>query len=198
MRRVGWLLPAALAAVTLAGCSGSSSAGLPHGDHSASLVKLVDKARLAPCPLSSMTPVSGGLPNLTLNCLGDGPSVHLAGLKGPAVVNVWGSWCGPCQDEAGYLSSVYRAVRGKVTFLGVDTEDESDSALNFGTKVSPPVRYPSVVDPDKKVLIGLARAPGPPETVFVGTSGKIVHVHLGQYFSAPTLRADIATYLHVR
>jgi thiol-disulfide isomerase/thioredoxin len=132
-------------------------------------------------------------------CLGKGPDVHLGGLKGPAVINVWGSWCGPCQDEADYLSSVYRTVRGRVTFLGIDTEDEADSALTFGARrVSPPVRYPSVVDPDRKFLIALARAPGPPETVFVGTGGKIVHVHLGPYRSAAALRVDIATYLHVR
>jgi thiol-disulfide isomerase/thioredoxin len=161
------------------------------------LSKLIKQAKLAPCPASSATDASGGLPNLTLDCLGNGPAVHLAGLTGPAVVNVWGSWCQPCQKEAGYLSSVYDADRSKVVFLGIDTEDSADSALDFGTHVTPPVRYPSVEDPDRKVLIGLAKSPGPPETAFIGTSGRVVHVHEGPYDNAAELRSDISTYLGV-
>jgi thiol-disulfide isomerase/thioredoxin len=184
--------------VVLAGCSSAASTGsVKSGNRGAELTGLITKARLAACPPSSAADLSGGLPNLTLACLGNGPAVHLAGLKGPAVVNVWGSWCGPCQKEAGYLSSVYDSERGKVTFLGIDTEDAADSALDFGAHVTPPVRYPSVEDPNRKVLIGLAKAPGPPETAFVGTSGRVVHVHVGGYDSAAELRADISTYLHV-
>jgi hypothetical protein len=59
------------------------------------------------------------------------------------------------------------------------------------------VRYPSVVDPDKKVLLAIHVAPGPPETIFISRIGKIVHVHPGEYTSAAALRSDLATYLHV-
>jgi thiol-disulfide isomerase/thioredoxin len=130
--------------------------------------------------------------------LGNGPAVHLAGLTGmPTVVNLWGSWCIPCQQEAAVLSKVYDADRGKVRFLGVDTADDPDSALDFGAHVTPPVRYPSVVDPDKKVLLGLAKAPGPPQTAFINAAGAVVHVKIGPYTSAAALRSDLATYLHV-
>ncbi|HEX3899872.1 MAG TPA: TlpA disulfide reductase family protein [Mycobacteriales bacterium] len=190
------LLVAVLLAAT--GCSSASSGGHGHAvSPGPQLSKLIKQANLAPCPASSASDASGGLPDLSLDCLGGGPAVHLAGLRGPAVVNVWGSWCGPCQKEAGYLSSVYDADRGRVVFLGIDTEDSADSALDFGTHVTPPVRYPSVEDPDRKVLIGLAKAPGPPETAFIGTSGQVVHVHEGPYDNAAELRSDIATYLGV-
>jgi thiol-disulfide isomerase/thioredoxin len=124
--------------------------------------------------------------------------VNLAGLTGrPTVVNVWGAWCVPCQEEASALSTVYDAMHSKVRFLGVDTADDANSALDFGAHVSPPVRYPSVYDPDKKVLLGLAKSPGPPETAFVNASGVVVHVHTGPYDDAAALRADLATYLHI-
>jgi thiol-disulfide isomerase/thioredoxin len=143
--------------------------------------------------------VSGGLPDVTLPCLGDGPAVHLAGLTGrPTVINVWGSWCIPCREETAALSSVYDALKPKVRFLGVDTADDVNSALDFGTHVSPRVRYPSVVDADKKVLLGLARSPGPPETAFLNAAGVVVHVHVGPYDDAAAVRADIAKYLHVQ
>ncbi len=188
---------AGLALVATA-CSSSSSPVHPGptatSDRNAALIA---KAHLAPCPTSSARPVAGGLPNLTLDCLGHGPAVHLAGLIGsPTVVNLWGSWCGPCQLEAGFLSSTYDADRATVRFLGVDIEDDPASALDFGAHVSPPVRYPSVVDPDKKLLLAL-HFQGPPETAFLSSAGTIVHIHSGQYTSAAQLRADLATYLHV-
>jgi len=141
--------------------------------------------------------VAGGLPDVTLACLGNGPAVHLAGLTGhPTVVNLWGSWCEPCQAEEKFLSEAYNKTGGHVQFLGVDTIDSADSALDFDAHVTPPVRFPSVSDPDKKVLLAL-HFQGPPETVFVDTSGRIVHVNRVPYTSTTAITADIATYLHV-
>jgi cytochrome c biogenesis protein CcmG/thiol:disulfide interchange protein DsbE len=160
--------------------------------------QLVATADLAPCPASSSTPSPGGLPNVTLACLGDGPGVHLAGLTGkPTVVNLWGSWCPPCQAEEGFLSKAYDKVRRNVRFLGVDTEDSNNSALDFVAHVKPPVRFPSVVDPRTTVLLDL-HFQGPPETLYINSAGRIVHVHRSQYFSAAAVEADIATYLHVK
>jgi thiol-disulfide isomerase/thioredoxin len=139
------------------------------------------------------------LPNLTLDCLGKGPAVHLAGLTGkPTVVNLWASWCGPCKQEGGYLSTVSRQLRTTVRFLGIDIEDSDDNALIFDSaNVTPPVRYPSVVDPAKKALIAL-HFPGPPETLLVNSAGRVVHTHPGKYDSAAQLRGEISKYLQVR
>jgi len=139
-----------------------------------------------------------GLPDLTLPCLGHGPAVHLSGLTGtPTVVNIWGSWCGPCQAETRYLSSVYDAAKGKVRFLGVDTEDDPKSALDFAPHVSPPMHYPQVVDKDKKLLIGLNLPSAVPTTVFVDASGRVVHIAHAPYRNATSLRTDIQRYLGV-
>jgi cytochrome c biogenesis protein CcmG, thiol:disulfide interchange protein DsbE len=157
----------------------------------------VTKADLRPCPPSSATPVSGGLPNLTLACLGHGPAVHLAGVTGkPMLVLTWGSWCTECQAEMRFLSSVYDEDHAKMRFLGVDTEDQSDSALDFDAHVSPPVHFPSVIDYDHKVELGL-KTDATPYTVLVSAAGRIVHTHAGPYLSAAQLKSDLATYLHV-
>jgi thiol-disulfide isomerase/thioredoxin len=188
----------AIAAVT-AGCSASSSGGAsgPPVTPGPSRAGLVAAAHLAPCPASASTTTAGGLPDVTLPCLGDGPPVHVAGLRGmPTVVNIWGSWCEPCQHEMTYFASTYDADRSRVRFLGVDTVDSDDSALDFAAHVSPPMRFPSVVDEDKKVLLGIA-ADAPPVTLFVNSAGRVVGRHPGGYTSASQLHADIASYLHV-
>ena len=188
----------ALVAVT--GCTGSSGEVQPGPTFSPNPAheKLVRQAGLDPCPHSSATAVSGGLPDVTLPCLGDGPSVHLAGLVGkPTLVNIWATWCGPCLKETRYLSAVYDALRPRVRFLGVDTEEQSTaSALSFAPHVRPPMHYPSVVDDDRKVLTVLGTT-AVPMSLFVDASGRVVHRTFGPYRDASTLRADISRYLGV-
>jgi hypothetical protein len=95
-----------------------------------------------------------------------------------------------------FLSSVYDEDHAKMRFLGVDTEDVSDSALDFDAHVSPPVHFPSVIDYDHKVELGL-KTDATPYTVLVSAAGRIVHTHAGPYLSAAQLKSDLATYLHV-
>jgi cytochrome c biogenesis protein CcmG, thiol:disulfide interchange protein DsbE len=189
-------------AMVVAGCTGSSGGGgfpapsfSPNPKHS----QLVAAADLDRCPPSQSTSVPGGLPDLTLQCLGAGPAVHLAGLTGkPLVLNIWATWCGPCKAETQYLSTVYDELKARVRFLGVDTEEAShDGALAFAPHVRPPMRYPSVIDDDKKVLIDLHGPIAVPSTVFVDAAGKVVHRTSEPYRSAASLRADITRYLGV-
>lgn len=186
----------AVVAVLSAACASSSSSGSGPSapDHAA----LVSAAHLDPCPASTSAHPPHSLPDLTLPCLGNGPRVHLSGLVGrPTVVNIWGSWCGPCQAETRYLATVYDAAKPRVGFLGVDTEDDPDSALDFAPHVSPPMRYPNVVDKDKSVLIALHLPSAVPTTVFVSAAGRVIQIHAGPYRSAATLRADIKRFLGV-
>lgn len=184
----------------VAGCtsSGSNASPQPTFPKPPSYDQLVAAAHLDPCPASGPQTPPHALPDLTLPCLGDGPGVHLSGLSGvPTVVNIWGSWCVPCQKETRYLSAVYDALKPRVRFLGVDTEDTADSALDFAPHVSPPMRYPQVVDKDKRLLIALHLPSAVPTTVFVSASGRVMHITALPYSSTTTLRADISRYLGV-
>ena len=201
-RSVGVAVVAA-SLLLLAGCTSHhaprpANGSAPDAAGTTTRSALVAKAHLDPCPPSTQAHPSHALPALSLPCLGTGPSVHLSGLSGvPTVVNVWGSWCGPCQAETRYLSTVYDGAKPRVRFLGVDTEDDPDSALDFAAHVSPPMRYPQVVDKDKAFLIALHLPSAVPTTVFVTAAGRVVHVQPGPYRSAAALRADIHRYLGV-
>ena len=195
MRRA-WLSLVALTTLA-AGCTTSAPASFDF-PKPPSYPQLVARAHLDRCPASSSAHTTHTLPDLTLPCLADGPAVHLSGLTGmPTVVNIWATWCGPCQAETRYLSTVYDDLHAKVRFLGVDTEDDAKSALDFAPHVTPPMRYPQVVDKSKRLLIALSLPSAVPTTVFVDAGGHVAHVSPGQYHSAAALRADISRYLGV-
>ncbi|HET8970489.1 MAG TPA: TlpA disulfide reductase family protein [Candidatus Nanopelagicales bacterium] len=158
----------------------------------------VDAAGLDPCPrpAADAAPAAGGLPDLTLPCLGDGPAVPLAGLRGtPMVLNVWTSWCGPCRDELPVLAEVAAQAGERVRFLGVDVADfDPAAALQLLTDAG--VSYPSVVDYGQATKPAL-RWVGPPMTVLVRADGTVAYRWPSPVTSADQLRELIATHLGV-
>jgi cytochrome c biogenesis protein CcmG, thiol:disulfide interchange protein DsbE len=142
---------------------------------------LLSRANLDRCPTTSASGAAkGGLPSLTLPCLGNGPSVNVAKLRGPLVVNVWAGPCPPCKAEAPLIQKFYAAARGKVGVLGVvdgDYPDTVNDALDASHGLG--LHYPSLFDLHGK-LVTWARAPGIPFTVFVRADGTIANTHLGQ------------------
>jgi cytochrome c biogenesis protein CcmG, thiol:disulfide interchange protein DsbE len=168
--------------------AGDASAGEGSGGGAA--------ADLPPCPPSrDVAARPDGLPDLTLDCLGDGPPVTLSGLRGkPTVVNVWASWCPPCAREMPLLEKVRRQTAGDVRFLGVDLLDAPGparaAAADFG------MGFPSVQDPDGESRQALG-VPGPPVTLFVDGQGRVVHTEVGEITSAGALRGLVAEHLGV-
>ena len=83
-------------------------------------------AGIEDCPASddAVPVVSSGLPSVILGCLGGGRKVRLAGLRGePMMINVWAQWCGPCREEAPYISEVAAANESELMILGIDYND---------------------------------------------------------------------------
>ncbi|WP_439031790.1 TlpA family protein disulfide reductase [Gordonia terrae] len=61
------------------------------------------------------------------------------------VINVWGSWCGPCRGEADDLERVYERHRDAgVEFLGINLRDDRESAKDF--VIDRNVGFPSIYD----------------------------------------------------
>ena len=161
--------------------------------NAADLGPLQVKAALAPCP----TGLGRGFPKLTLPCLGGGPAVALqsTGSGRPTLVNVYGSWCGPCQKEMPVLRAFYDKAGSKVALVGVDTE-EKDARLGLHFAIDMKQHWPSVVDDDR--LVGSHFSPGVPLMVFVDPSGTVVHVeHRNGYTSLTDLEKDVRTYLGI-
>lgn len=140
--------------------------------------------------------VSPALPHLVLPCLGGGPAVALSGAPSgvPTLVNLYGSWCGPCAGEMPFLVGFSRLAGERVRLLGIDTEDEPAKALAFARDFG--AHWPSVVDDDRAVLSRYGS--GPPVTLFVAATGAITYVQVGGFRDVAAVRAAVAEHLGVR
>ena len=113
----------------------------------------------------------------------DGEKVSLADFRGKVVVvNVWGSWCGPCRAEAPMLARASRDLAGKgVVFLGIDSRDPSkDAAKAFVRRFDIP--YASLYDQQGATLLAFRGTLTPnsvPSTVVVDPQGRVAGSVLG-------------------
>lgn len=68
------------------------------------------------------------------------------------VVNVWGSWCPPCREEAPGLRRAWEETRDKgVQFIGIDIRDNDAAALAFERRYK--ITYPSIRTADSTPAI---------------------------------------------
>jgi thiol-disulfide isomerase/thioredoxin len=188
----------ASAALTLTACSShgpSLTGGTTLKVSTPALAAVKEKTDVPNCPRVASTPVAGGMPSVTVPCLGGGRSVDLAGLRGPMIVNFWQAYCGPCRQEMPALAAFARSHPG-VKVLGIDYLDmQPAAALKLAGDSL--VAYPLVADA-KGDLTGkapLTHIPGLPFTAFVAASGRVVHVEAVPMTSEQDVADAAKTYL---
>ena len=199
------ILATVLACLLLASCTGGSSGSSSGGGGSASqagavhvdvdtpqLRTLKAEAKVRPCRAGD---AATDLPEVTLPCLGGGPSVRLDSLRGPMVVNLFAQWCGPCRSEMPYYEALHQKARGTVEVVGVDYLDtRPDKALELVRDTG--VTYPLLADPGGQLRADL-RIRGLPGVVFVAADGS-VQVEFGVVDSYAELRAMTEKHLAVK
>ncbi|HEY3896212.1 MAG TPA: TlpA disulfide reductase family protein [Pseudonocardiaceae bacterium] len=74
------------------------------------------------------------------------------------VLNIWGSWCGPCRSEAAELVRVATATAPQgVRFVGIDVRDSQQAGADFDRDFG--LTYPSIFDPPGRTLFALSGIP---------------------------------------
>ena len=203
---ITWVICALAPLAGATGCGGSEPATSYVFHPDASPVKVDTPAlraqkaaaRIQDCPRSDAgaAPVSDGLPDLTLPCLGGGRDVHLAGVRGiPTVLNFWAQTCGPCRTESPILQRFSVAAGDRVRVVGIDWQDsQPDQALAFADQLG--LTYPQVADPDAATRRPLNIA-GLPVSLFVDAHGRVVHAEYGAITSLSQLSDLASRYLDV-
>lgn len=95
---------------------------------------------------------------------------------GPAVVNFWASWCGPCKEEAPQLEQVWQEYKERgVIFLGIAVQDSDDDSQAFIERYG--LTYPN--GPDRSEIALDFGMLGVPETFFIDQEAHIVRQFKG-------------------
>lgn len=118
-----------------------------------------------PLPLVELTPIDGG------------DVVDLADIEGPAVINLWATWCVPCRTEIPDFEEVHRARGDEVRFVGINIGQAADEASPFLDEVG--ATYDQYLDPQGYAQTELG-AVSLPTTVVVDADGTIVERRVGQ------------------
>lgn len=95
------------------------------------------------------------------------------------VLNVWGSWCGPCRAEASDLEFVARQTAADgVAVLGVAVRDDRAAATDFVRDRG--LTYDSVFDPPGRTLVALRGYPRNtvPSTIVLDRQHRVAAVYL--------------------
>ena len=157
------------------------------------------KARIGmdDCAPGAGDAVDGGLPEVTLPCLGGGPDVELSSLRGPMVINLWQAGCVPCRKEMPALESFHQQHGDRVQVLGIDFNDvHPGRALELAGETG--ATYPSIADPGGDLMtedaFALARR-GIPVFLFLDADGTVVGQASGGVDSAAEVEDLVAEHL---
>lgn len=121
------------------------------------------------------------MPALSLPDLTTGRPVALAeAAKGPVLVNLFASWCAPCEIEHPELM---RLKAAGVPIVGVAYKDAPENSTAFITKLGDPFRG-KLIDRDGRAGLEFG-VTGVPETFLIGSDGTILAKHSG-----PLTQAD--------
>ena len=114
-------------------------------------------------------------------CLDGSGSINFHQLKGPMVINVWGSWCEGCKEEMPYFVDLYKTNQfesRQIQLLGVNVEESSKlDAIEY-------IKQSGMSWPHLEDLDGISKSifgPGVPVTWFIDEAGKNVGTKIGAY-----------------
>ena len=108
------------------------------------------------------------VPPIALPALKDAP-FEPAALKGPALVNVFASWCAPCRAEHPVLMALSR----EIPVHGIAYKDEPAASARFLEELGDP--YASIgVDREGRAGIEWG-VTGVPETFLIDRTGRVAH-----------------------
>lgn len=142
------------------------------------LAVLAAALALAACGSSSDGARSGAdvLPDVEIERLDGTGTISLADIEGPAVINLWATWCAPCRREIPDFEAVHQARGDEIRFVGINIGEDSGRAAEFLVDVG--ATYDQFLDSEGYVVTEL-RATTMPVTIVLDTDGAIIERHLG-------------------
>jgi len=143
----------------------------------------------------SVTTDKSVVKGITLECVDGSPGAIIESLRGPMVLNVWGSWCTTCLDEMPEFVSFYSKAKGKVQLVGVAVEEAAPANSQRFIKENG-MTWPNFYDRENETRAYFGM--GVPVTLFIDASGNTVYKKIGVIESESELMELTEKYLGVQ
>ena len=187
-----------LAVLLLAGCAVATAEQPPPADGPPPFAHC---AEVTQPPSAAGTPPGGDgggaseLPAIELPCFVDGQPVRVDAIRGPAVINLWASYCAPCRVELPAFQRLSQRLGDRLHVIGVDTYDGREAARSIGEDFG--LTFPTLYDRDAVLQSTLGRGAVLPMTVFVDGNGRIRHVDTSGALDDEALSTLVARHLDI-
>jgi thiol-disulfide isomerase/thioredoxin len=143
----------------------------------------------------SVTTDKSVVKGIALECVDGSPGAIIQSLRGPMILNVWGSWCTTCLDEMPEFVSFYSKAKDKVQLVGVAVEEASPANSQRFIEENG-MTWPNFYDRENETRAYFGM--GVPVTLFIDASGKTVYKKIGVIESESELVALTERYLGVQ
>ena len=133
-----------------------------------------------------------------MGCLDGSAEINFHQLKGPLLINVWGSWCEGCKQEMPYFVELYQSPlfkSGQIQMLGINVEEKSkEDAIDY-------IQISGMSWPNLEDTSGISKSifgPGVPITWFIDENGKTVETKIGAYTAKKQLFNQVEKAFRVK
>ena len=134
------------------------------------------------------------MPDFTVS-LTDGTTATLSELlkeKDLVVLNIFASWCGPCEKEFPEMEKVYQANKDKMVIVSVSGDPDDTMEMISDYKASHGLSFPMGLAGD---ALDFLTIPGFPTTIFVNRDGKAGFVKVGAFVGEKDFADKVGIFL---
>jgi thiol-disulfide isomerase/thioredoxin len=134
------------------------------------------------------------MPDFTVS-LTDGTTATLSELlkeKDLVVLNIFASWCGPCEREFPEMETVYQANSDRMVILSVSGDPGDTMEMISDYKVGHSLSFPMGLAGD---ALDFLTIPGFPTSIFIDRSGNVGFIKVGAFASQEEFEGKVNTFL---
>ena len=134
------------------------------------------------------------MPDFTVS-LTDGTTATLSELlkeKDLVVLNIFASWCGPCEREFPEMETVYQANSDHMVILSVSGDPGDTMEMISDYKAGHSLSFPMGLAGD---ALDFLTIPGFPTSIFIDRSGNVGFIKVGAFASQEEFEGKVNTFL---
>ena len=111
-----------------------------------------------------------------------------------ALINIWATWCPPCEAEMPMLNEIYEQYKDRVAFIALSYDANDTAEMIEAYRTAHGIAFPMGRD-EGAALYQYCGGEGVPTTVIVDRFGNAAFLRVGSFFGAGEIRRALEFFL---